>query len=874
MIQRRTKSLLAGLHCTVALWAMPVAAQNTVAVPATQEPVAGRIDDIVVTARRVEENIQRVPVAVTAIGGEQLDRLVVNNVQDLNKLAPGLQTGGCSGTRNDCTPVIRGQGAAFATGRSSVVNYFAEAPNFQVSYYDLASLQVVKGPQGTLFGETATGGVLIYTPRKPTNDFDGYIQVQGGNYDYRALEGAIGGALIDDVLQVRLAGQYRKRDGFTKAFSSFGARPTDFDNIDRTQLRLSVVFSPFDNFENYTVFALSDDHSNGNSSPLYYVDTRYLNPAIRNIPLSLVPSLAAAYEFGTGTPPPAGLSYAQILAAAQTRQLAAGPRRTFYNYSRQRDTKFRGFVNTTKWDVLDGALSIKNIFALQWTKSRGPTLDVDGSDFPLVDTRAPFVPGTTSITSGRYAYTGGWPSREWTNETQLLGSLFEDRLQWQAGFYYRYAARRNWDPNQGIISVFTATQGDPAPASFCTAAGVASPCTAIDRSKSISYAGFAQGTFALTPELKLTGGYRRTWDKRLTETTATTPYTVNFKGQTFYIPVVGRDPIAGARVIPTLVPLSHQDTYTLSADWQVTPDALLYIARRTGYKGGGINGNQLPDSPDRIFGPETLTDMELGGKFDWSLGGVRGRTNIALYRDEYKDIQRSQIVPGTATTVTSNLADARLQGIEIDGTVFLTDWFHLSGNFAYLDAKYKRWTETRICGSQYFRPQCAGLAATTPLVIDHANGVMTINGQTINFTPDKMQDAAKFKWAIQPTIKLEPFTGEDINLGANIYYMSRWTANASNTSDTAGVPVIEQETLLGTKSEPFFRDPVTLVDLRFDWNNIRGSNLSLAASVTNVTNKLVNGSNGGGFTIGGTAPAIFQEPRMFYLQLRYNFGGR
>lgn len=835
-------------------------------------------EEMIVMARRREENIQTVPVAVTAVGHEKIEQLVINTTQDFNKLAPGLSTSARS-HRRTFQPVIRGQGTAFATGQASVIPYFAEVANFTPAFYDLESIQVAKGPQGTLFGETATGGVILFQPRKPTNEFNGYANVQVGNYAYKQFEGAIGGAIIPDKLMFRVAGEYRNRDGFTTAISTYGAPDEDYDNEDTAQWRVSVLWKPTETIESYTLYAGSDIRYNGNSMPISYGDRRFMNPAVRNIPPSFVPIFATGFRLVTGRSPPAGLvTFGDLIDEALVRQLAAGPRVTFTNFDRHHRDIFTGLVNQTSWDILDN-LTVKNIFGTYWTKSKGPVLDIDGTDWPIVDTRATWVPGNTDQTSGGYAWTGGLPSRNWTEELQFQGTLFDDRLDWQAGGYFRIAtgllnSSRDWVAGQGTIAVFALPQGDPASVAsgFCAALGVANPCSAATRTRGKSYAGYFQATYAITPDINFTGGYRRTWDTTVTETTAVPTHFLIFEGIPFAQPVSGREPIPGAGINTNVVPLATANTYTVTADWQATDDVLLYVAHRTGYKGGGINANALPGDPDRIFGPERIKDIELGIKADWEFNGVRARTNLALYRSWYTDIQRSQVIPGTATTLTTNLADGILQGVELEATVSPVSWFELGGSFSFTDTKWTDWTENALCAAQYWRPQCLGLPGATPVVINHAEGVITIAGSTINFEPDMQPDLSKYQWAIQPAVLLEEFLGEDVSIRANVYHRSKFTQAPSNTSIVAGVPLTPIPSLLGADQHPDILPGYTVADLRLDWRNIRDTRVSLGMSITNLTDKVYSIQTSGGFTIGGTAPAAFAEPRMWFLDLTYEFG--
>jgi len=831
------------------------------------------IEEVTVTAaRRHEEDIQKVPVAVTALSGEKLDRLQFHNSDDLNKIS-GLANAACNYGRNCFEPSLRGQGTKF-TGQASVIGYFAEVPGFEPSYYDLDSLQVVKGPQGTLFGETATAGVILFGPKKPTNAFGGYVDVQGGGANYAQIEGAVGGAIVEDKLMVRAAGQFRRRDGYTTAISSYGAPPTKFDNIDRSQWRFSVIWKPTESIENYTIYAGSHDRSNGFNTPLLYVDSRFMNPAAANFAPATFPFTAIPFQFYTGYAPPAGQTYAQLADAELVRQTAAGGRVNYYNFNRHTKSDFTGIINQTRWEITD-KVAIKNIYGLFWTKAAGTGGDIDSTDLPLLDVKGRYAPGTTNVNSTPFQATGGWPARSWRDEVQIQGKSFDDKLDWQAGFYYREIASRAWTPNQGFLVAFGTPVADPASPALCASLNAASPCSTLQRTESTSYAAYGQVTYALTNAIHLTGGYRHTWDNSHTDTTATSTYFATFQGIRIPFSVTGRSPLPGATISTTATPPGQADTYTLTADWQVNSDTLFYLAHRTGYKGGGINGVAPVNDPRRVYGPERVKDVEIGAKADWDVGGVRARTNLALYYDWYTNIQQNVPLPnGGGNTVTTNNADATIKGIEFDGTIYPTSWFQLAGNFAFTDPKFTKYPEDTTCALTYYYSQCATLPGTAPVHIDHAHGVLTINGVTTNFKPDRYGDTSKIMWSIQPTFLFKEWLhDEDVSLTANIYYKSSFIGSniGSNYSLLAQITPHTVQSFLGPVTDPFLHPAYTLTDLRIDWRHIFGSRASLAASVTNVFDKTYIISGTESFSLTGTVQAQLGDPRMWFLEMKYEF---
>jgi iron complex outermembrane receptor protein len=379
---------------------------------------------------------------------------------------------------------------------------------------------------------------------------------------------------------------------------------------------------------------------------------------------------------------------------------------------------------------------------------------------------------------------------------------------------------------------------------------------------STSHAIFGQATFALTDDIHVTGGYRRTTDYRRTDTTAGPVYFKEFHGFQIPLSVAGTKPLPGAGSSRSEVPKASANTYTVAVDWKFADDWLTYATTRTGYKGGGINGNTPEDDPARFFGPEHVTDYEVGLKGDFEILGTRIRNNIAAYQTDYKDIQRTSILPGTAQTVTQNLAQATIRGIEVELNVQPSQYFDVNGYFAYTDGKFDEWLENTTCSSQPFQPVCTGQPATTPLIVDHAHGRATAAGSTSTFTPDLMAELSKYRYGIQPAVHLGFLSDrlETATLSANAYYRSASARNDTNHSVRVG----PSNLLPG----------YTLVDARFDWRNISGGNLSLFASATNVQGKTFPVFIGDATNICNCMHAIYSEPRMWNVGFSYDFVGR
>jgi outer membrane receptor protein involved in Fe transport len=158
-------------------------------------------------------------------------------------------------------------------------------------------------------------------------------------------------------------------------------------------------------------------------------------------------------------------------------------------------------------------------------------------------------------------------------------------------------------------------------------------------------------------------------------------------------------------------------------------------------------------------------------------------------------------------------------------------------------------------------------------VVDHSNGALVVAGSTTRFQPDVFRETSKIRWGVQPALHLDPWLNENVTIKANIYHRTKgqWGTADSNTSLVAG-NIQPRNSVFGLVTDPGIMPGYTLSDLRIDWRNIRGSRVSGALSVTNLTDKTVMVGGSGGLTLAGITPGIANEPRMWFLELNYEFG--
>jgi iron complex outermembrane recepter protein len=278
-------TLLSAICLTVPAWAF--AQQLADNPPAyAQSPSAGGLEEVIVTARRVSENVQDVPISIVDLNSTQLNLQSVTTANDLGRVAPGLSIMNTAANTGAVTYSIRGQGSTFGSG-PGVIPYFDEVANFSQAIFDVANIQVLKGPQGTLFGRNTTGGAVLFTPTMPSDTFNGYVDARAGNFGRADLEFGVGGPIIGDTLTFRLSGQSLNRQGYTTDVVT-GVK---LDNENEQNVRGILKFKPNDSFDNTALVQWTQQSENGNSAVLTTISPGPLEPL-------LAPQLAMQQAMG------------------------------------------------------------------------------------------------------------------------------------------------------------------------------------------------------------------------------------------------------------------------------------------------------------------------------------------------------------------------------------------------------------------------------------------------------------------------------------------------------------------------------------------------------------------------------------------------
>lgn len=666
----RKFTMLATVASALAIFdASAAMAQAAAADAAADANAANPTGEIIVTAQRRSESLQRTPVAVAVLSGDTLTKRAIVTEQDLQANTPGLiiRVGQNS---NQLNYALRGQSLdAFSDTRPGVLPYFDEIQLDGVgggasAFYDLQSVQVLKGPQGTLFGRNSTGGAVLFTSQRPTETFGGYFLGRVGNYKAYSFEGALNVPLSDQA-QARFAGFYEKRDGYqVNLFQNNRA-----GNVDRFGLRGSLTVKLSDTITNELVVDYL--HADGNSVsglvssldpagavPLLAL-TNFGNQAQYNFLINAFTgglagcndttnNCAAKYAAANPKLDPGGIvSYLET-------QKARGP----YKIETDGQNAYVGrnliLSNITTFDV--GAdTKVRNIFGFTSLKANSMG-DIDGMPYGI-DSNGPGG-GKNDLT------------KQVSEELQLAGKALGGNLNYVIGGFYSHET--NVDLTTSLLLDFPPL----------TSTTIYHKKTTRDM-----IAGYGQATYDLSEATGIKGlgftlGARFTHEK------------IKFD-------VLPDDSAFQAPAAVQATYNFHQTksfgnvSWTIGLQDQITPDLLVYVASRRSYKNGGYNGIQNPvpgpgSQGGNGYGRETLTDVELGLKYRGMLGTVPVSFNIAGYQNWIKDGQRVAytLLGSTPAAVTVNVPRSKISGFEFDTSIRPADWLSIGGSVNYTNARF------------------------------------------------------------------------------------------------------------------------------------------------------------------------------------------
>jgi len=652
----RTRCFVMG--STFAAVAMVTTAQAQVVEPSAKS--AGELEEIIVTAQKREENLTRVPAAVTAIGQSVLDNTGTTTIAQATSTVPNLTTAAGRGLS------IRGIGSNTLTGASATVAFHIDGI-YQASLnaanatqlWDVERIEVLRGPQGTLYGRNATAGVVNVVTARPKPEFEAFGDVAFGNQGEQTVR-AVLNVPLGELFAMRFAGTIERNDGRQKNLEG----NKNLGTKNHHDARVALSWAPLDQLTWNVNFNYSRDRSvAGNEPATYYA----------SFPNAPVNTGAIVYPSGY----PGDVAFIQPGAAA-------------FGSAVDRN---RGHVDTLaarsnlRYDLTD-SLALTYLFGYSVTDDRG-----NNASLPI-----------TSLTLNERV-------RDLSHELDL--NFEGERVHGVLGLYhFRSTEVGNiyehiWQPTLSTSS-----------ASPPTLAGVLDLNDQI-LTRSITKAVFGQATFSVTDAFRVTGGLRYNEDQirwpsiesthclfgQLTDPSDTVggdpvPANTFFPGQPAFsstCEAVGALFAPGAiyerKPLPFAAKKFHQLSWKATAEYDVARDILLYSTVATGYKAGGVGDRNL-SGDDRFFQPEKDINYEIGMRS--RLFDNRVMLNVTGFWTDYKDLQVMTIkqVNGAPTTQLVNAGRARSRGLELEGTWALSQHDVVQGYATYLDAKFREFSTT------------------------------------------------------------------------------------------------------------------------------------------------------------------------------------
>lgn len=638
---------------------------------------AGRaveLEEVVITAQKVESTVQKTPIAIQTVSSETLMQQGIQNTQDLTRIVPGFsvtQTGGGSsfyirgvGTFNESS--ASDSGLALSLDQM----YFSRPYGPDMALYDVQRVEVLKGPQGTLYGRNATGGAVNIISKKPMlGKFAGDVGLEFGNYGAAKASGAIN-IPVSETIAMRVALQRNRHDGYMK---------DGYDDADTIAGRLHVLWQPSD----HTSLLLTGEYMhNGQHGP-------------GNVPYP-------SFHF-LGSDPWAGGASEQARAYVRNQSIAVAANPASYNITNA--TFANGAVIPNPLNCLRACNQAAYFAPSQqpgpYNTEKNGFVDVTVKSY-RGDLEQNFGFATLSVipayltTEARVLYNNaGTPIYTTANDHQAsfearLASPQDQAFTWLGGVFYQREKQYYTTFNAG---------GFPNLVNYGVNPDV----------RAVSKAVFAQVNYKILESLTATLGARSTKESKNSKGA--------YGGTESYL-AFGGPPPSFSGPFATKYDTSA-DTYRAALDWQMTADNLLYASYSTGFHAGGFNSGAVPTQPicapqptfsaqqiaaafnpgcdvDIFFKPEKLNAIALGSKNRFF--NNRLQVNAEIYDWKYKDLQAFSLSPTNAgggnkstTLLTSNAGNSKIRGLDLEASWLITADDLVSLNYNYNHSKYGKY---------------------------------------------------------------------------------------------------------------------------------------------------------------------------------------
>jgi len=593
---------------------------------------AQEIEEIVITAQKREQSLQDVGISVSALGADQLEQLGISNTTDIAQQIPALRLSAWTPaftifslrgvSQNNFQDNLEAPVAVYMDGV-----YMASMNAASAQLFDMERVEVLRGPQGTLFGRNATGGLLQFLSRRPKEDeFNGYVELSAGSFGTYGIETAIGGALSDRV-RARLAGRYTRSDGYLKAGTAFSVPATGqtSQGADGVAVRGMLQFDVSD--------AVTVDLTAGHSS-----DT--------DVPTGQYVVSLAGFDINTGLG-----TFNDGYVNDPNQPAPVGPQ----DFSR---TPITG-------DVHRHASNADTFFDREITSATAQ-VTADIGELELVSITSWMTLDKLYIEDaagglGFFPYTTTVDFDQWSQELRLSGG--EGRSRWQIGAYFLDMA---WDTSQRVEGALYL--GGTSDSQKLTTNGL------ID---SRNWSIFGQAEFDLTDRFTIIGGLRWSDDRKSLQLFRTYEDRPNGIApvQTFDLQSVG---------VPGIGQIDYADyAARLQLNFRPNESTLWYLSFNRGIKGGNwsLDPGGAVAAANLKHGEEVLHALELGLKTEFWNGAAR--LNASIFSYDYDDYQAFSLVGLTPQVANS---DARASGGELELTLAPTKGLTLMAGLALLDS--------------------------------------------------------------------------------------------------------------------------------------------------------------------------------------------
>ncbi len=611
--------------------------------PAMAQEDVSQIEEVVVTAQKRSERVQEVPMTISVLSGKSLDQLKVTGFEEMSKFVPGLMVSSTSANHPSFT--IRGVNSSETSPQvgqrvSVYLNGIdaSRATGSSFDLFDIDRIEVIKGPQATLFGSAAAVGAISVLTKKPTEDFSSSIWGQVGNYNNREIGGFINGG--NEKVQGRLAGQYRYRDGYVDSLNS---KQKDFGGYETAALRGSVQAQLADNITALVV--LSYEHNDNTGTPF---KSSILAPLGGDL------SRYSATSLGVS---PVASSY------FKTTEL--GTHRALYDVN----------ANLT-WAISDN-VKLTSITGYRRYSSY-ELFDPDGSYVNLL-TWAEDMHGHNVSQEFRVNYENG------------------DLFKAFAGVSYNTDKSRRYNPILtdeglvfaclGLVSGLSCTNAD---GSVNSASPSAIPylTRAQDTGDNTAISAFADGTWQLTPVVHVSAGLRYVHEERKSTYAMDNPNSLilaslGVKSPLFPYVSTGFVPYGGETKGDSWLP-------RVNVRYDVRPDIHLYATVSKGQRSKALSVTPAAtgsSSPVAIAETpaETIWNYEAGAKTQWL--DRRLTLEVAAFFQKYENFQTIKFDPLTGTRVTNNAGSASNPGVEFSSNFTPVSSLSLFANGAWTDSR-------------------------------------------------------------------------------------------------------------------------------------------------------------------------------------------